>query len=136
MEHWLTDSGNIQKWYFFPNASISISYNSVASYFNFCVIYLYFQKETKSWLIRYYDLFLKGVLHIFARCSLFWFSNPCKYLLVQFSSYLLAGNTRIHVSTRADFLIFKSSVLVFCMNSVFWFLSGTYLAVDYNSVSS
>ena len=60
--------------------------------------------------------------HRLTRYSQFWFFNLFDYLHVEFYFCFLAGNTCIHVNTRTDFCIFKSSVLVFCWNSVSRFL--------------
>ena len=82
--------------------------------------------------------------HRFRRCFpflfIFIFWIPSNSI-----SCLLAGNTFIHVSCCLLLLglfyfcifVFKSSVLVFCGNSVFWFVSdlsecGAYLAVDHS----
>ena len=65
----------------------------------------------------------------FIKTNVCWI-NTLEYLPVQFYSCLLHGNSCIHVScylvstNRTDFCIFKSNVLVFCRNSVFWFLSS------------
>ena len=98
----------------------------MVSYFNFYDICTY-QQEIKFSLIHYreHDLCFKDFdSHRFTRCYPFWFLNHLGYHPVQFCFRLLGGNTCIHVSCYLFFCIFKSSVLAFCRNYVFWFLSS------------
>ena len=115
---------------------------------------------TADFVIYYYKMCFHSFIHSclwstrFTRCSPFWFLDPFKYLLVQFSFCLLAGNTCIHGSIHVFpiiylympdryglicFCIAKTSVLFFCRNSFFGFCldifeCDAYLAVDHNLV--
>ena len=115
-----------------PNASIS--YKSVV---RFHFWYFYFQRENTFRLIHLAVTCVSRMMiqtHRLTRCCPFWFLNPLKYLSVQFPSGLFAGNIPtqdgshscilLRISARQVgmicYSIFKSSVLVFCKNSVFW----------------
>ena len=121
-DHWLTESASIHTW--------SIFCNSAASYFSF-FCYLCFQQEIKLcvlanlllllvWLSNFLDS------HRFTRCSLFFLIFPntflCNFIitfwLVILASCLLLFNYLV-LGRLICFCIFKSSVLLFCRNSVF-----------------
>ena len=123
IEHSLTDSASIYD----PNASIF--HNSVASYFNFYVIFTF--KSSGTCVSRMLDS------HGFIRCSPFWFLNPLEYLHKQFSSPVLVFcfgwqplllrflASKLFISIRSDagradlFLYFQikcsSSLLKLCL---------------------
>ena len=111
----------------------------------FVLIFMWFLLSkvlANSHLLSYYKgiwlVFLQGCLiHMDLRCSPFWFLNLLEYLSKQFSSPVLVfcfSWQQLHSRFLASYLlasirqvglicfcIFKSSVLVFCRNSVFWF---------------
>ena len=67
VEHWLTDSTSIHKWYSFQNASVY--YNSEVSYFNFYVICIFKRKWVLSdflanSLLRISSVIIGCLIHI------------------------------------------------------------------------
>ena len=129
---WLTGHNKhscIHKWYSFPNAFISC--NSVASHFNFYVICTF---DTGNQILAN-SLYVETSL-VFQSC-LFLKDVPLFDSLILSNTFLCNFPLVFWLVTNAlmfpviylvlgliCFCIFRSSILVFCLNSAFWFLSN------------
>ena len=119
--------------------SASTSYNSAASYFHFC--HFYFQREINFWLIHlamtgmfrgclgrkylkylpYFDFLIFSNIFLYNFLLFFWLATLTFMGPIHISYYLPIITMQVGLIC---FFIFKSSVPVFCRNSVFWFLSS------------
>ena len=133
IQHWLTDSASIHLWYCFPKQM----HASSVTLWQVVLIFMWFVLSSSSfhyhmpYIHKEYDfVFISRMFnsHRFIRCAPFWFINPLEYLPVQFSFRLLLWLATLTFTSRfllaIYLLIFKPSVLNFCRNSVFIFLSS------------
>ena len=135
IEYWLTDSASINEWYCFPkqmHASFITLWQAIVSTFMWSALLkaLAFSIICNTYIRNMtLCLFQECLIHVDYKMFPFWFINPLEYLLFNFLFVFCFDWLHIH-SHPSRFLlaiyllIFKASVLNFCKNFVFIFLSS------------